>query len=276
MGAHRYPRLQCLVLGAAVLLAGCATPPPSDDADAMAEFKEADDPIEPANRIFYVVNDGLDTYLLRPVAKGYHYVVPQPVRTGVHNVLSNLGSPVLITADMLQGKPRRTGDAVMRFLINSTVGLVGIFDVADELGYPTHDNDFGITLASWDLPEGPFLFLPILGPTNPRDATGFGADLAVDPFTWVGAGVAVSTLGWTKAGANAVDSRERVLDPVDQIKKTALDPYATFRSLYRQHRQSEIKTVRDDKAATIPVWFPQSARKTDPESAKASSLNVGK
>lgn len=276
MGAHRYLRFHYLALGALVALAGCATPPPADDADAMAEFKEADDPIEPTNRVFYVVNDGLDTYLLRPAAKAYRYAVPQPVRNGVHNVLSNLGSPVLITADMLQGKPRRTGDAVMRFLINSTIGLVGIFDVANELGYPTHDNDSGITLASWGLPEGPFLFLPILGPTNPRDATGFGADLAIDPFTWVGTGVVVSTLGWSKTGANAVDSRERVLDPVDQIKKTALDPYATFRSLYRQHRQSEIASVRDDKAATIPVWFPQSAPKTAAESAKASSLNEGK
>lgn len=276
MGAHRYLRFHYLALGALVALTGCATPPPADDADAMAEFKEADDPIEPTNRVFYVVNDGLDTYLLRPAAKAYRYAVPQPVRNGVHNVLSNLGSPVLITADMLQGKPRRTGDAVMRFLINSTVGLVGIFDVANELGYPTHDNDSGITLASWGLPEGPFLFLPILGPTNPRDATGFGADLAIDPFTWVGTGVVVSTLGWSKTGANAVDSRERVLDPVDQIKKTALDPYATFRSLYRQHRQSEIASVRDDKAATIPVWFPQSAPKTAAESAKASSLNEGK
>lgn len=276
MGAHRYLRFHYLALGALVALTGCATPPPADDADAMAEFKEADDPIEPTNRVFYVVNDGLDTYLLRPAAKAYRYAVPQPVRNGVHNVLSNLGSPVLITADMLQGKPRRTGDAVMRFLINSTIGLVGIFDVANELGYPTHDNDSGITLASWGLPEGPFLFLPILGPTNPRDATGFGADLAIDPFTWVGTGVVVSTLGWSKTGANAVDSRERVLDPVDQIKKTALDPYATFRSLYRQHRQSEIASVRDDKAATIPVWFPQSAPKTAAESAKASSLNEGK
>lgn len=276
MGAHRYFRFHFVALGALVLLAGCATPPPADDADAMAEFKEADDPIEPTNRVFYVVNDGLDTYLLRPAAKAYRYAVPQPVRNGVHNVLSNLGSPVLITADMLQGKPRRAGDAVMRFLINSTVGLVGIFDIANELGYPTHDNDSGITLASWGLPEGPFLFLPILGPTNPRDATGFGADLAIDPFTWVGTGVVVSTLGWSKTGANAVDSRERVLDPVDQIKKTALDPYATFRSLYRQHRQSEIASVRDDKAATIPVWFPQSAPKTAAESAKASSLNEGK
>jgi len=276
MSACRFSRFSLAALGAVVLLAGCATPPPVDDTEAMAEFQEADDPIEPTNRVFYAINDGLDTYALRPAAQAYHYAVPHPVRNGVHNVLSNLGGPVLITADMLQGKPRRAGDAVMRFLINSTIGVAGIFDVADSLGYPTHDNDSGITLASWGLPEGPFLFLPILGPTNPRDTTGFGTDFVIDPFTWIGAGAAVSTLGWTKTGANAIDSRERVLDPVDQIKKTALDPYATFRSLYRQHRQSEIDAVRDDKAATIPVWFPQSPPKTAAEPAKAGPQNEGK
>ena len=227
-----------------------------------------------------MVNDGLDTYLLRPVAQGYRAVVPQPVRTGVHNVLSNLGSPVLLTADMLQGKPRRAGDATMRFLINSTLGLGGIFDVADPLGYPTHDNDSGITLASWGVPDGPFLFLPILGPNNPRDTVGFGADIAIDPATWIGAGVAVSSLSYTKTGANAVDTRERVLDPVDQIKKTALDPYATFRSLYRQHRQSQIEALKNDHSATVPVWFPKAAfpAKPDPspQPAKSGSLNEGK
>jgi phospholipid-binding lipoprotein MlaA len=276
MSAFRFSCFSLAALGFAALLVGCATPPPADDPDAVAEFKETNDPIEPTNRVFYVVNDGIDTYVLRPVAKGYRYVVPQPVRNGVHNVLSNLGTPVLLTAEMLQGKPRRAGDATMRFLINSTIGVAGIFDVADRLGYPTHDNDAGITLASWGVPDGPFLFLPILGPSNPRDATGFGVDFAGDPFTWIGAGAAVSTLGWTKTGANAIDSRERVLDPVDQIKKTALDPYATFRSLYRQHRESQIEAVRDDKGATIPVWFPQSAGNSAAGPSKTDALNEGK
>ena len=272
MSADRFSRYRLAILCAwvilpGVLLTGCAASPPADDADAVADYKEANDPLEPTNRVFYEVNDGLDTYLLRPAAQGYRYVVPARVRSGVHNVLSNLGTPVVLTADMLQGKPRRAGDATMRFLINSTIGIAGIFDVADGWGYPTHDNDFGITLANRGVPDGPFLFLPILGPSSPRNAVGFGADIAVDPFAWVGAGVAVSTLGYTKAGANAVDARERVLDPVDQIKKTALDPYATFRSLYRQHRESEIQAVRDDNGATVPVWFPQRPAPAAPPSA---------
>lgn len=258
MGAHRFSRVALAVLCGSVLLAGCATPP-ANDAEAMADFKEVNDPLEPTNRVFYQVNEGLDAVILRPAAQAYRFIAPKPVRNGVHNVLTNLGSPVLISADILQGKPRRAGDATMRFLINSTIGIAGIFDVAEGWGYPLHENDSGITLASWGVPDGPFLYLPVLGPSSPRNAAGFGADVVIDPATWVGSGATVTALRWSQTGANAVNARERVLDPVDQIKKTALDPYATFRSLYRQHRQSEIQAARDDKGATIPVWFPQPA-----------------
>ena len=250
-----------LALAAALLLLGpllgCATPPPASDPDAVADFNEANDPLEPTNRVLYAINDGLDTVILRPVALAYRAVVPEPVRHGVHNVLANLGTPVELGNDILEAKPRRAGDTTMRFLINTTLGVVGIFDVAKELGYPDHDNDFGMTLALWGVPEGPFLFLPVLGPTNPRDAIGRGVDYVADPFTWVGQGTVVTVLDWTRFGLNVVDQRERVLDTIDSIKKTALDPYATFRSLYRQHRQAAIEKVRDDNRATIPIWFPQ-------------------
>jgi phospholipid-binding lipoprotein MlaA len=253
---HRVALAALLISG---VLAGCATPPPADDPDAVADFKETNDPLEPTNRVFYDVNDALDTVLLRPLAKGYHYVVPEPVRNGVHNALGNLDTPVELADDMLAGKSRRAGDTTMRFLINTTVGLGGIFDVAEDWGYPAHDTDFGMTMASWGTPPGPFLYLPVLGPTDPRDVAGFGTDIAIDPFTWIGNGQTVSILGWTRYGVSAIDARERVLDPVDQIKKTALDPYATFRSLYRQHRQGQIDKMRDDNRATIPIWYAQPA-----------------
>ena len=246
----------------ALSLAACATPPPADDPEAVADFKATNDPLEPTNRVFYAVNNGVDTVILRPAAQAYRFVVPGKVREGIHNVLSNLGTPVQLSNDMLEGKPRRAGDTTMRFLINSTVGVLGIFDVAKEWGYPNHDSDFGMTLASWGVPEGPFLFLPVLGPSDPRDAVGFGVDIVQDPFTWVGQGAAVTALGWSKFALSAVDARERVLDSLDQIKKTALDPYATFRSLYRQHRHAQIEALRNDNRATIPVWFPQQAGPT--------------
>ncbi len=240
-------------------LAGCATPPPADDPDAVADFKQTNDPLEPTNRVFYAINNGLDTVILRPAALAYRYVVPGAVREGLHNVLSNIGTPVALTNDMLQGKPRRAGDTAMRFVINTTAGVLGIFDVAKKLGYPDHDTDFGMTLAIWGVPEGPFLFLPVLGPSDPRDASGFGVDIAIDPFTWVGGphDTGLTAFNWSRYGLNAVDARERVLDSIDQIKKTALDPYATFRSLYRQHRRAQIEQLRNDNRATVPAWFAQ-------------------
>jgi phospholipid-binding lipoprotein MlaA len=255
------PAVLAVFAAVALGLSGCATKPPADDPDAVADYVQTNDPLEPTNRVFYAVNNGLDTVILRPAAKAYRYVVPGPVRQGVHNVLANLGSPVQLANDMLEGKPRRAGDTTMRLLINSTVGLLGIFDVAKGWGYLEHDADFGMTMASWGVPDGPFLFLPVLGPTDPRDAAGFGADILIDPFTWIGHShdTGLTVFNWTRYGLNAVDSRERVLDAVDQIKKTALDPYATFRSLYRQHRRAQIETLRNDNRATVPVWFPQSS-----------------
>jgi phospholipid-binding lipoprotein MlaA len=244
-----------LVLGA---LNGCASPPPPDDADAVADYNEAHDPIEPANRAIYAFNNGLDAVILKPAAQAYRYVIPGPVRGGIHNILVNLGTPVQLGNDILEAKPRRAGDTTMRFLINTTVGVLGFFDVAKDWGYPDHDADFGMTLALWGLPEGPFLFLPVFGPSNPRDAVGLGVNAAMDPFTWVGQGTAVRALDWSRFAINGIDQRERHLDDIDNVKKTALDPYATFRSLYRQHRQSIIDDARNDRRATIPIWFPES------------------
>jgi phospholipid-binding lipoprotein MlaA len=256
--AH-HPRLTLAAMLLLLLgpLLGCATPPPANDPEAVADFNEANDPLEPTNRVLYKINDGLDTILLRPAALTYQAVVPEPVRTGVHNILSNLNTPVQLGNDVLEAKPRRAGDTTMRFLINTTLGVVGIFDVAKKLGYPNHDTDFGLTLALWGVPDGPFLFLPVLGPSNPRDAVGRGVDIVADPFTWVGHGAAVKALNWTRYVLTVVDARSQYLDAIDSIKKTALDPYATFRSLYRQHRTAAIEAARDDDRGTLPIWFPQ-------------------
>jgi phospholipid-binding lipoprotein MlaA len=263
---YRSPSLAAALTLMVLCLSGCATRPPADDPDAVADYEQTNDPLEPTNRVFYAVNNGLDTVILRPAALAYRYVVPGAVREGVHNVLSNIGTPVQLSNDILEGKPRRAGDTTMRFLINTTAGVLGIFDVATKWGYPNHDADFGMTLASWGVPEGPFLFLPVLGPSNPRDASGFGVDIALDPFTWVGGShdTGLTVFNWTRYGLNALDARERVLDAIDQIKKTALDPYATFRSLYRQHRQGQIEEMRNDTRATVPIWFTQPAQAPAP------------
>ncbi len=235
-------------------LAGCATAPPATDTESLAEFRQTNDPLEPTNRFFYKIDDGLDTYLLRPIAVAYRTVVPGAVRRPVHNLLTNLAAPTAFANDVLQAKPRRAGDTVMRFLINTTAGVGGLFDVATGLGFPAHSTDFGITLAVWGVGEGPFLFLPLLGPSNGRDATGYAGNIALDPFTYLSFG-GVNTLRYSKYGLGIVDARERLIDPIDQVKKTALDPYATFRSLYRQNRQSEIDATRAADRPTVPAWF---------------------
>ncbi len=252
------PLLRPLLLSLLLLVAACAARPPAADADAQAEFRENNDPLEPTNRFFYAINDGLDTYVLRPAAVAYRTVVPGAVRRPVHNALVNLSTPAQFANDVLQGKPRRAGNSLMRFLINSTAGGGGFFDVATDWGYPDHDADFGQTLAVWGVGEGPFLFLPVLGPSNPRDTVGFGANTVLDPLTWASFGGS-KTLGFTRLGVGAVDARERLIDPIDSIKRSALDPYATFRSLYRQNRADEVAKARQDRPATVPAWFARPA-----------------
>jgi phospholipid-binding lipoprotein MlaA len=246
MRSTSFLALLAVCLGLAASVSACAPRPPETDADALADYRATNDPLEPTNRVFYAVNNGVDTVVLRPIALAYQYVVPEPVRTGVHNILSNLGTPVLLSNDLLQGKTQNAGNTAVRFLINTTAGLVGFFDVAQSVGYPRHESDFGITLALWGVPDGPFLFLPVLGPSDPRDAAGFGVDVALDPFTWIGKGAVVTDLNYARFGTTAVDARTGALDQIDQINKTALDPYATFRSLYRQHRASQIAAARNN------------------------------
>lgn len=239
--------LAALLLTAA--LSACAgQPAPGGGAEAT------NDPLEGTNRFLYRVNDGLDTYVFRPVAVGYRDVVPGGVRRSVRNVLTNAGSPVVFVNDVLQTKPRRAGDTAMRFLINTTAGGLGLFDVATDWGYPAHGTDLGVTLALWGVGDGPFLFLPLLGPSGVRDAAGFAGDRLADPLTWAtfGGSTAVNV---GRFAVGAVDARERLIEPIDEVKRTALDPYATFRSAYRQNRQSTIQATREDRRATVPAWF---------------------
>jgi phospholipid-binding lipoprotein MlaA len=245
-----FPRVALLVALLSLPLFGCAS-----QQVAQTDPDQTNDPLESTNRFFYKVNDAIDAVLLKPAAIAYVNVLPAEARTGVHNLLQNLNSPVLLANDMLQGKPRRSGDTLARFVINSTVGVVGIFDVAKDWGYPYHDTDFGITLALWGVPEGPFLFLPVIGPSNPRDATGYAVDAAADPLNYVGKGATVTALKYGRYGLYAVDARSNVLGTLGGIKKTALDPYATFRSLYRQNRASAIKATQDDNRVTKPAWY---------------------
>ena len=244
-------------LSLVAMIAGCATRPPASDTVAVQEYQAANDPLEPTNRFLYRVNNYLDAYVLRPAAVAYKDVLPDGVRNAIHNGLNNLSTPMKLGTDMLEGEPRLAGNSFMRFVINTTAGGLGLFDPATGWGYPDHDNDFGLVFAIWGVPEGPFLFLPLLGPSNPRDAAGRAAQIYGDPIGRFGQGAVVTGLDWGRWGLTIVDERSRVLGQISSIKRTALDPYATFRSLYRQHREGQINDIRNFHEHTIPAWYPQ-------------------
>jgi len=235
----RGARLALALIGSAVL-SGCATPPPADDPDAVAAFQEANDPLEPMNRYFFELNYAADELLFKPLAGWYYIALPDFAQDGVRNALRNIRSPVVLANDLFQGETERAGITLGRFLVNSTIGLAGLFDVATELDLAYHDEDFGQTLAVHGVDEGPYLVLPLLGPSNPRDAAGRVVDMLFDPLTYLGYFGGVDNVGLGAAVVEGVDTRARNLKTLDEIRKGSLDYYATFRSLYRQRRADEI------------------------------------
>ena len=217
-----------IALGAA----GCATVP-----------SDQNDPYEPTNRKIFAFNDTFDKHLLLPVAKFYVRAVPRPAREGIHNFIANLDVPVTFANDVLQGEITRAGDSLGRFTLNSTAGIGGLIDVAAKVGVEEHDSDFGETLAVYGVGEGPFLVLPLLGPSNPRDAAGYVVDIALDPSTWI----TWRSSDYFKLGRGVLqilDLRARNIDTIAAIERSSVDVYATERSLYRQHREAEINHGR--------------------------------
>jgi phospholipid-binding lipoprotein MlaA len=232
-------------VAATLFMSGCATPPDPTDEAAVEAYNEANDPLEPMNRYFFEVNHVLDELILKPFAGYYHTALPQFAQDGVRNAMRNLHSPTIFANDMFQGSFNRAGDTAGRFFINSTIGLGGLFDVADSFGMKFHDEDFGQTLGWYKVGEGPYLMLPILGPSNPRDVTGHVVDYALDPLTWVGY---IYNVGWVntlRGGLEGLDTRARNMQAIEELQKGSVDFYATIRSLYRQHRNDAIRNGED-------------------------------
>ena len=252
MTATRRPRpalLLALVL--AFGLGACATRPDPTDAEAVAEFNATNDPLEPLNRGAFFVNDGIDTLILRPAAEAYRIFLPPEVRTAIRNVLANLRTPVILVNDILQGETHRAGETIGRFVINTTIGIGGIMDRAADFGLIGHTEDFGQTLAVWGMPEGPYLFVPVLGPSNPRDLAGSGVDVAASPLTWISGNDAWDAAMITRTVVNVLDIREGLIEPLDALRQGSLDPYATLRSAYRQRRAVEIRNAPTGAAQPV-------------------------
>jgi len=189
----------------------------------------------------FEIHEVADRYVLQPVTEAYRDILPQPLRNGIRNALGNLRAPVILANDLMQGEFTRARITLGRFMVNSTLGLAGLLDLARDWGVPGHAEDFGQTLAVWGMGEGFYMFVPLFGPSNPRDLVGVGADFVINPLTWLGQGAAVDAAGWTRLGLIVLDTREALLEPIDQVRATSLDPYSTLRSAYRQRRDFEIR-----------------------------------
>lgn len=229
-------------------VAGCATPPA--DPAARAEFEQLNDPIEPANRYFFEVNRFVDFMLIRPWADTYRRVVPDYGRERVHNVLRNMGEPMDLGNELLQGRFEDGAVSLGRFLVNSTLGIGGIFDVATDFGLPSKTGDFGQTLYTWGLEDGPYLVLPLLGPSNVRDAVGMGVDTMADPVGYAFSNNKLVPANYARAAAGATDKRAEFIEPLDALEKTSIDFYAQVRSMVRQRRAKELRgeSAPDDTA----------------------------
>lgn len=219
-------RLAVLAIGVSLGLGGCATKP----------YGESEpDPVETFNRFSYAATDAVDKIVLTPASDAYINIVPKPVQTGVSNFFDNLGYLNVVLNDVLQGKLEQGAEDSARFLVNSTVGILGIFDVATDLGLPQNDEDFGQTLGVWGAGEGAYLFVPMKGPSSLRDIADIPVSLLMNPLFYADSSVSVP-LGIL----SVIDQRARA-DAVLKLRdQNALDPYVFTREAWRQARQSRV------------------------------------
>jgi phospholipid-binding lipoprotein MlaA len=244
MGSCRTPsKTTAFALVAALLVASPAT--------ALAATR--DDPWESFNRQFYALHEALDHAIFGPAARAYTAVLPKPLRKGLRNLIDNLKEPGIAFNDLLQAHPTRAAKTTARFLLNSSIGLGGLMDVAYNMNLPHHDNGFGTTAARYGVQPGPYMFVPFIGPTNIRDLLGEIGDTVTDP------------LGWHPFRGGEVIYARAIIDGLDQrasadaqlaaIDNMSTDPYASLRSLYQQNREGQVQdAIAGAQGAAEPVF----------------------
>jgi phospholipid-binding lipoprotein MlaA len=220
---------------------------------AAAISDDGGDPWENTNRTIFGFNQSVDRTVLVPVANGYRAVIPSTFRDMIHDFLQNLNSPIIFANDVLQAQPNLAGETFGRALLNTTIGFGGFFDVAAKFGVPYHTNDLGITLATWGVAPGPYLMLPVLGPSNPRDFFGDIADSFGDPGNIVASQHHRIWASVLRGVVSGVDERSRNIENLAEIERTSLDYYATIRSLARQRRASQIRHQKEDVPNAAPL-----------------------
>lgn len=218
--------LTVCTLAGLMLLGGCATTGTGDPRD----------PLEPMNRAIYTFNDGVDTVLLKPIAEVYTAILPDFVRTGISNFFANINDIIIALNNLLQGKVGNAFSDVGRIMINTTVGVLGVIDVASELGLEKHDEDFGQTLGYWGVGDGAYLVLPFLGPRTVRDTAGLVGDVYTDPMAYIDP-VRDRNAAW---GLRFVSRRAELLSASKVLETAALDPYDFMRDAYLQRRRNQV------------------------------------
>ncbi len=248
-----------LALAAAFSLSACAdytNTPGTPHAKYTDEAAVDEDPLEPMNRVFFQGNKTLDQVILRPISWVYKTIVPDVGRTAVTHFLDNLDAPVNLANSVLQGDVKNSFATFWRFVINTTVGLGGINDVAASAGLTARNADFGQTMARYGMPSGAYLVLPIIGPGTLRDTTGKGVDLLINPITWA----EEDAYSYAQMGANAIDFRSNHMQMLDDLYNNSVDPYATFRSAYLQRRAKEVREAFGPKTPAAKPVAPKKAK----------------
>lgn len=216
---------------------------------------DVNDPLEPVNRVIFEFNEVVYAAVLTPLAKTYNSVFPTTFRAGVGNAIDNIASPVTFVNDLLQFELDRALTTMARFVVNTIGGIGGIADMASEIGLEQHKEDFGQTLGVYGMGEGLYLVLPLLGPTNPRDAVGkYVVDPFFDPLGMYLSNTDRDAESWSRTGVSALDEYAGLVEELEQIKKTSVDYYAAIRSLYRQKRQTLISNGREEDLPQIPNY----------------------
>ncbi|MBD1148130.1 VacJ family lipoprotein [Pelagibacterales bacterium SAG-MED31] len=224
----------------------------SDDFETSTFEDEIYDPLENINRTVFVFNNITDKVILEPAAKGYKKL-PAPVQSGIGNFIKNLKLPLVAVNQFLQGQGKNAAESTGRFLVNSTVGIFGLIDVADDFGLEQKEEDFGQTLATWGVGDGFYLVLPLFGPSNLRDTTGMVMTMMTDPVNAYASNQGESWAIPLRTAANAIDQRSKIIDEVNALRDNSVDYYAAVRSSYYQNRKAAIMNTDDDILTPLPL-----------------------
>ena len=224
----------------------------SEDFETTTIEDEIYDPFEPVNRAIFSFNNAADRIVLEPIAKGYKKL-PSPIQSGINNFLSNLRTPLVVVNQLLQGQGENVIQSSGRFIINSTVGIFGLFDVGENIGLEEKKEDYGQTLATWGVGDGFYIVLPLFGPSNLRDTSGMVLTMLTDPINAYAANEGEAWLVPMRTAANAVDQRSQIIDEVNALRDNSVDYYAAVRSSYYQNRKAAINNVDDNELTPLPL-----------------------